>query len=695
MKVKHLLALLLGLVFFSANAQPLIVNEVSQGPSGSKEYVELLVMGTPYCGNEVPTVDLRGIIIDDNNGRFATGTGKGTASGAIRFKNITFWQTIPQGTLIVIYNNTDKNSSIPPDDTSITDGNCRLILPASSNLLEYNTTAPTGSRPGYNINTVNWITGNNAWNSVGLRDDGDSYQTRSPDANTLYHAVSWGTNNLNPIVYFSGNSAGKVFSFTNNVNDNPATQANWIEASATTGETPGTPNSPENAAFIASLNPNCGNIPATNVNITGIKQNTGCGTTCTGSIQLTVTGGTAPYTYAWSNGATTQNITNLCAGTFTVEVTDASGCSNTEQFTIQASGGLTITPASTNETCTQACDGMAGVTVNGGTAPYTYAWSNGQTTQGITNLCPNTYTVQATDATGCTQDLSITIAAGTSPTPAQIAGPTQLTTQSPITTYTSNQPVVGWTSDCGTCLDNTGKFDPATAGVGTFEICVTTGTPTCNTQSCITVVVQAPIPGCEPNDIALLIEKCPGENYTHDGRTFETAGTYTLNYLNQGGCDSIITLTFRHFDVPNQPIYHTVCFGDSVEIADIFYNKAETITLLKTTQQGCEYTEIHHIQMNDCNKPELEVFIPNTFTPNNDNVNDLFTIVIKDGRLVEGYIVNRWGEIIHHFDPDYLVWDGTTNRNHMSPEGVYNYVITVEAKGGVNQRLHGFVTLVR
>ncbi|MEO8759416.1 MAG: hypothetical protein ABI388_00660, partial [Bacteroidia bacterium] len=123
------------------------INEVSQGASGAKEYVEFVVIGTPTC-TTIPCVDLRKYILDDNNGTFSVGTaGVGIANGCMRLTNVAFWSCIPAGTIIVIYNDADLNASMPAVDTSMTDGNCRLIIPAGScGLIEKNTLLPsTGS----------------------------------------------------------------------------------------------------------------------------------------------------------------------------------------------------------------------------------------------------------------------------------------------------------------------------------------------------------------------------------------------------------------------------------------------------------------------------------------------------------------------------------------------------------------------
>ncbi len=129
----------------------------------------------------------------------------------------------------------------------------------------------------------------------------------------------------------------------------------------------------------------------------------------TGAISIAVTGGTGTKTYAWSNGATTQNLTGLAAGTYTVTVKDANGCTKTSSSTItQPATGMTLTNTAINYACTTA-KGSIDLTVNGGTSPYTYLWSNAATTQDITGLNAGNYSVTVTDSKGCTATLSKTI----------------------------------------------------------------------------------------------------------------------------------------------------------------------------------------------------------------------------------------------------------------------------------------------
>ena len=334
-KVRVFILLLLITNLF--RAQQLIINEVSQG-TGTSEYVEFVVIGSPTCITPVPSLDLRKVIIDDNNGYFAPGSGTGIAPGAIRFANIPFWQTIPQGTFIVIYNATSPNTSLPADDLSMTDGNCRLIIPSSSTLLEKTTLSPTTTNQSYPLNDNDWTSGG-SWSPLAMSNSDDSFQVPNiPSTGVPFHSVSWGNNTNNTLVYFAGSAAGIVFSFTNTNSNDWNLVSNWTSANVTTGQTPGMANSVLNDAWIAGMNPLCSVNPG--MTLTPFILNESCVNSCDGAIQTSVNNGLAPFTYSWSNGATSSSITNSCPGTYTVTVTGANGCSVIESFTISA-GSLT------------------------------------------------------------------------------------------------------------------------------------------------------------------------------------------------------------------------------------------------------------------------------------------------------------------------------------------------------------------
>ena len=106
-----------------------------------------------------------------------------------------------------------------------------------------------------------------------------------------------------------------------------------------------------------------------------------CNGASTGAIDLTVSGGTTNYSYAWSNGAITEDLTGKIAGTYTVTVTDANSCTATTSATITQPAALNLSTTVTNVLCNGASTGAVNLTVSGGNPSYTYLWSNGAITQ--------------------------------------------------------------------------------------------------------------------------------------------------------------------------------------------------------------------------------------------------------------------------------------------------------------------------
>jgi outer membrane protein OmpA-like peptidoglycan-associated protein len=129
-----------------------------------------------------------------------------------------------------------------------------------------------------------------------------------------------------------------------------------------------------------------------------------------GSIDLLVSGGKAPYKYSWSNGKHTEDIKNLTAGSYTVNVEDANGCFNHVSSKIDQPDPLTadITDVK-NIKCFGDSTGAITIDVKGGLKPYKYSWSSGHTSEDIANLKVGDYSVVISDANKCTQKLSATI----------------------------------------------------------------------------------------------------------------------------------------------------------------------------------------------------------------------------------------------------------------------------------------------
>ncbi|WP_242095162.1 HYR domain-containing protein [Aestuariivivens sediminicola] len=271
-----------------------------------------------------------------------------------------------------------------------------------------------------------------------------------------------------------------------------------------------------------------------------------------GYAQSNVSGGTPPYTYLWSDGQTTQTATNLSAGTYTITVTDANGCTDSDSVTITDPPLLTATASGIEPNCYGGNDGTATATPSGGTPGYTYLWSNGQTSQTATGLTTGTYSVTVTDANNCTANVSVTI-----------GQPTVLTASTSRTNVqcynagdgTATINVSGGTAPYTYLWSNGQSTATATNLVpGTYNV-VATDANGCQISRNVTIT--------QPTDLTLSTEfnepQCyNGANggtakiypsggtapYTYlwsDGQTTQTAinlavGTYTVTVTDANGC---------------------------------------------------------------------------------------------------------------------------------------------------------------
>ena len=166
--------------------------------------------------------------------------------------------------------------------------------------------------------------------------------------------------------------------------------------------------------------------PASVVSGTTVVTNVSCNGASNGAINLTPAGGTAPYTFNWGGGVTTEDRTALSAGTYTVTITDFNGCTATVDATVTQPNILSSTASQTNVSCNGGSNGTATINVSGGTPIYTYSWSpsggNGAT---ATGLIAGTYTVTVKDANLCQITKSFIITE-----PAAIESPTGMSAQS-------------------------------------------------------------------------------------------------------------------------------------------------------------------------------------------------------------------------------------------------------------------------
>ncbi|MBL4655690.1 MAG: T9SS type A sorting domain-containing protein [Bacteroidia bacterium] len=267
---------------------------------------------------------------------------------------------------------------------------------------------------------------------------------------------------------------------------------------------------------------------------------TGCGSN-DGSITANASGGTGSYSYQWGPAAgnqTTQTAINLFAGTYTVTITDANGCTGTATTTlVDPTGTAVLLMSGSDVSCFGGSDGSVSVAVTGGVSPYTYLWSTGAITSSISGLSPGIYTVTVTEANGCDNTNSVTI-----------FEPTAITAS-----FTSIDPSCGnndgsvtiWAS--GGAGSYTYQWNPAAgnqttqtaAGLfsGTYSVTVT------DADNCTEVFsVNLSDFGAPTLSITITNVTCNGSNNGAASVSFISGGTPPYSYLwNIGVTDSTIS----------------------------------------------------------------------------------------------------------------------------------------------------------
>jgi gliding motility-associated-like protein len=528
-KFRIIFFLAFAFIFLNATSQTLIMNEVSNGPSGSQEYVEFVVVSntvTYNCSSTAPPcIDIRGWIFDDNSGYHGT---SGVAAGAVRFSNNPIWSCIPLGTIILIYNDADKNPGIPAtDDLSMADGNCTIIAPISNtSLFERNTTTPGAAACSYP--TTGWVAGGN-WNFTALANTSDCARIVNLAGCEVFSVCYGATDNLNTLIYFPASGAGTVYSF-NSVD--PQIQTNWTSGSATTMQTPGAPNNAANAAYIAQFNNGC--LPITQPSVTAVGVNAGC--TCNGSATANASGSIAGYTYVWYDasmnpiGQTSATATGLCAGVYHVIATSQIGCTATTSVTITSSSITSVTVNSST-----VCAGASAVlTASPSTAGGTFSWTPGGQTTSSVSVSPSsttTYSVIYTLA-GCSGTNSGVVTVKPLPivtvnSPTICSGQTATLSANGATTYT-------W---------NTGSTtNSLTVSLTTNINFTVTGTTNGCTNTAVSNVSVTPLPTVTVNSPTI----CSGETTT---LTANGATTYSWNTGSTSNSLTVSPTTNTNFTV--------------------------------------------------------------------------------------------------------------------------------------------------
>ncbi|HNU34026.1 MAG TPA: gliding motility-associated C-terminal domain-containing protein [Bacteroidia bacterium] len=526
---------------------------------------------------------------------------------------------------------------------------------------------PFGGSPPYNFS---WSTGNTSQNLLNV--GAGTYSVTITDANGCTFATS--VNVVGPTQLFA------VTSSTTNAGCN-GMQTGSVTLTATGGIAPytyvwsngATTSSIQNVAagtYTATVTDNYGctrvvtsivNQPAQAMNATLTPNNVACYNDSSGVITLVVNGGTAPYTFLWNNGATTQNATGIAIGTYTVTVTDANGCTWDSSASItQPASALTVKGYETNSNCLNQVPGAVDINITGGTPPFTYLWSNGATTQNVAGLGAGTYTVTVTDANGCQFFLSKTVIDESNLT-MSAAGPTEFCMGGIANLQTQNvaNGVYQWYHN-NNVLTGANQNVYATPVAGTYYVSVTNQCGTFNSNPVEVKVYQVGTISVSANQMI-----CPalGE--------FATLSAY-------GGSSYKWTPGFG--------------LSDST-IANPVATPAATTTyqVTVTSTEGCSASAEVTINV-VCDT----LFVPTGFSPDGNAMND--TYVIDGLSKYPGnkiYVYNRWGNLVYKKKDYDNTWDGTSNVSGIYlgkqlPNGTYFFILDLN---NGSKPMQGYITL--
>jgi gliding motility-associated-like protein len=479
-----------------------------------------------------------------------------------------------------------------------------------------------------------------------------------------------------------------------------------------------------------------------------------CNGDCNGSITVTPTNGTAPYTYIWATGQSTPNITQLCAGNYSVLISDVNGCTVTTQATLIDPAPLQDPNMTfTNPVCAGDCNGTATANPIDGIAPYTFAWNDQQITQTAVSLCQGTYAVVVTDANGCIASNTVTLI----DPPIVVTGPIasldtvclgetaaaySVPTQPGYTyTWTSLGNIVSGQGTNAITVDwsalNAGLVSGAVQVIAANQLgCLSA--PVIENVYILNIVpvIDAVGPFCVYDADATLTATPVGGTFSGLGVTgnqldpTQAVGTNNVSYTyTQSGCafTSFTTITvYPQPEVlaitPNDEFIQ-ICEGDSVistYVATVNAPGVTEWTLLGNTTQSPTLTvswtnagmytiQATHtvdgcvsqpttttVTVSRC--PQLLYYVPNSFTPDGNQYNQTWSPVFTSGFDPAEFhltIFNRWGNTVWESYSAMASWDGTYN-NTLCQDGVYTYKIWFgDKETDAKYTITGHITLIR
>ncbi len=389
-----------------------------------------------------------------------------------------------------------------------------------------------------------------------------------------------------------------------------------------------------------------------------VTDETNCGDGGNGAINITPEAGEAPYTYLWSNQATTQDVDSLVAGTYTITSTDAAGCATTKNIEVRmTASGIQVAGIAAPANCLLNNGGTISTQITGGRAPFDYQWSNGANTKKLTNIFEGEYELTVIDADQCKAMHRFTVH-DTSTFAARATGPTQVCLGDLVELVADSV----WDGKYQWHFDEqllNGSVDKVYLAPqeGTYRVSVESVCGNFTSDEIEVTVMTVEDYAVSPNVIL-----CPGET-----TRLEASGGITYQWWPEEGLDYPLS--------PNPVAHPAQTTAYQVEI---------------TAANGCRTTGevLVTVLCDDLN-------IPSGFSPNNDGFNDFFVIEgIEHYPRLKIWIYNRWGALVYKSARYDNRWRGESNVGSNAGKqltgGTYYYVLDLDDG---NKPMTGYIVI--